>query len=136
MPALYWDAWLPESFYELEPRTDEDRFGLASLVNKLEDYPIPAPDGTVVKQEAMLYKEGYIAQSGASSGYYALIRGKKVNDKQGVEKFTLEMKLSKSIFKYQHLVPFPKAGEIPVTVGAQKPIMQMGVAELLAGIAA
>jgi hypothetical protein len=136
LPSLYWDMWLPESYYELEPRTDEDRFGLAKLVEKLEDYPIPRPDGKgVVKQEAMLYREGYIAQSGASSGYYAFIRGKKVEDKDGSKKFTLEMKLSKSAFKYQHLVAFPKEGEVAATVGPQKPIMQMGVAELLAGIA-
>ena len=136
LPSIYWDIWLPESYYELAPYTDEDRFGLARLVNKLEDYPIPTPDGKVEKQEAMLYKEGYIAQSGASSGYYALIRGKKVIGEDKEEKFTLEMKISKSIFKYQHLVPFPKKGEIPATVGVQKPIMQMGVAELLAGIKA
>ena len=114
---------------------------------RLNNYPFPVigEDGKpeldgdsepmVKYEEAMLYFDGYVAQSGSSQQYHAFIVPVLVQGEEG-EKFIFEMKLSKTIKKYTKLMNVPQEGEIPVTVSAQqKPLIMANVAEMLKQIA-
>ena len=143
LPRIYYDLWLTEKLYELRAQNDGGRFGLHTYGQKLNNYPFPvigeddSPelDGDnkpmVKYEEAMLYCEGYVAQSGSSQQYHAFIVPVLVQGEEG-EKFIFEMKLAKTIKKYTKLMDVPQEGEVPVTVSAQQqPLVMSSVAEML-----
>ena len=135
MPRTYWDIWLPDSQYELAPYDDVARFGLYEFAKKLDNYPMPDPEtGQTVNQEAMLYMQGYIAKTGEDAKpYYALLRPVWLNGEDGEEKFIFEMKLSRTVTKFQKAVPVPKPDEVPVTITAPaKSLNMVNIAEMLA----
>ncbi|KKN44922.1 hypothetical protein LCGC14_0688000 [marine sediment metagenome] len=143
LPRIYYDLWLTEKLYELRAQNDGGRFGLHTYAQKLNNYPFPVmgEDGSpeldgdnkpmVKYEEAMLYCEGYVAQSGSSQQYHAFIVPVLVQGEEG-EKFIFEMKLAKTIKKYTKLMDVPQEGEVPVTVSAQQqPLVMSSVAEML-----
>ena len=147
LPRIYYDLWLTEKLYELRAFDDAGRFEMHRQMQKLNNYPFPVigEDGKpeldgdgepmVKYEEAMLYFDGYVAQSGSSQQYHAFIVPVLVQGEEG-EKFIFEMKLSKTIKKYTKLMDVPQEGEIPVTVSAQqKPLVMSSVAEMLKQIA-
>jgi len=142
LPRIYYDLWLTEKLYELRSLDDAGRFGLYKEAQKLNNYPFPVMEDGVQKvdgdgepmvkyEEAMLYYEGYVAQSGSSQQYHAFIVPVLVQGEDG-EKFICEMKLSKTIKMYTKLMDVPQEGEVPVTVaGKQQPLVMSSVAEML-----
>ncbi|MCK4266137.1 MAG: hypothetical protein KAX31_02580 [Thermoplasmata archaeon] len=146
LPRIYYDLWLTEKLYELRAFDDGGRFAMYKEAQKLNNYPFPmltedgSPeldgDGTplVKHEEAMLYYDGYVAQSGSSQQYHAFIVPVLVQGEEG-EKFIFAMKLAKTIKKYTKLMDVPQEGEIPMTVSSQqKPLVMSSVAEMLAKI--
>jgi len=146
LPRIYYDVWLTEKLYELKAFDDAGRFGLTKLMNKLENYPFPVlkEDGTpeldgdgtplLKHEEAMLYFDGYVAQTGSSQQYHAFIVAHRIQAEDG-EKFIFEMKLSKTIKKFTKAMDLPLEGEIPITVSAQqRPLVISDVAEMLKAI--
>jgi len=146
LPRIYYDLWLTEKLYELQARDDAGRFEMRKLMDKLENYPFPVMEDGVQKmdgdespmvsyEDAMLYYDGYVAQSGSSQQYHAFIVANRIQAEDG-EKFIFEMKLAKTIKKYTNLMDIPKEGEMPVTVsGKQKPLVMSSVAEMLKQVA-
>lgn len=142
LPRIYYDLWLTEKLYELRAQDDAGRFEMVKLMDKLENYPFPVMEDGVQKmdgdgkpmlshEDAMLYYDGYVAQSGSSQQYHAFIIANRVQAEDG-EKFVFEMKLAKTIKKYTQLMDVPQEGEVPVTVpGKQKPLVMSSVAEML-----
>ena len=142
LPRIYYDLWLTEKLYELRAQDDAGRFELVKLMNKLEAYPFPVMEDGAPKmdgdeqpmikhEDAMLYYDGYVAQSGSSQQYHAFIIANRIQAEDG-EKFIFEMKLAKTIKKYTKLMDIPLEGEVPVTVsGKQKPLVMSSVAEML-----
>ncbi len=146
LPRIYYDLWLTERLYELKAFNDAGRFEMTRLMNKLENYPFPVlkEDGTpeldgdgqpmVKHEEAMLYFDGYVAQTGSTKQYHAFIVSQRIQAEDG-EKFVFEMKLSKTIKKYTKTMDIPVEGEIPITVSAQqRPLVISDVAEMLKAI--
>lgn len=146
LPRIYYDLWLTERLYELKAFNDAGRFEMTKLMNKLDNYPFPVlkEDGTpeldgdgqpmVKREEAMLYFEGYVAQTGSSQQYHAFIVSYRIQAEDG-EKFVFEMKLSKTIKKFTKTMDIPMEGEIPLTVSAQQPTLVISdVAEMLKAI--
>jgi hypothetical protein len=137
MPRDLWDLWLTDHQYELKPYDDASRFGLYKFAQKLDNYPMPNPDGEgTINQKVMLYMQGYISKTGYSAkAYYALIRPVWLKGEDGEDKFIFEMKLSRTVTKYQKAVPVPKPGEVPTVLTApQKSLDMMGVADMLAQV--
>ncbi len=147
LPRIYYELWLTEKLYELPAQNDAGRFEMYKLAQKLNDYPFPVMgengvpeldgDGApmVKHEEAMLYYDGYVAQSGSTQQYHAFIVPVLVQGEEG-EKFIFEMKLAKTIKKYTKLMDVPQEGEVPVTVSAQQqPLIMANVAEMLKQIA-
>jgi len=143
LPRIYYDLWLTEKLYELRAQDDAGRFEMVKLMDKLENYPFPllGEDGVpkfdgdgepmVSYEDAMLYYDGYVAQSGSSQQCHAFIVANRVQAEDG-EKFVFEMKLAKTIKKYTQLMDVPQEGDVPVTVpGRQKPLVMSSVAEML-----
>lgn len=141
LPRIYYDLWLTEKLYELPAYDDAGRFELWKLAQRLNDYPFPIfkdgkATGEFEHQEAMLYMEGYVAQTGSSQQYHAFIAPQRITQENGSEEFILEMKLSKTLKQFSKSQPVPKPDEVPVTVTkAQKPLIMAGVAEMLKAVA-
>ena len=146
LPRIYYDLWLTEKLYELRAFDDGGRFEMVKLMNKLENYPFPVlkEDGTpeldgdgtplIKAEEAMLYYDGYVAQTGSSQQYHAFIVSQRIQTEDG-EKFVYEMKLSKTIKKFTKTMDIPLEDEIPITVSAQqRPLVISDVAEMLKAI--
>ena len=146
LPRIYYDLWLTEKLYELRAFDDGGRFEMVKLMNKLENYPFPVlkEDGTpeldgdgtplIKSEEAMLYYDGYVAQTGSSQQYHAFIVSQRIQTEDG-EKFVYEMKLSKTIKKFTKTMDIPLEDEIPITVSAQqRPLVISDVAEMLKAI--
>ena len=126
LPRILYDVWLPEMLYELYALDDGGRFALYQEAQKLNNYPFPVMEDGVQKMdgdgqpmvsydEAMLYYDGYVAQSGSSKQYAAFIIPVQIQGKEGPQ-FIFEMKLTKAAKKYSKLMDVPKEGEVPVTV--------------------
>ncbi len=139
-----YEVWLTEKEYELRALDDVGRFALHRYAQKLNNYPFPVTgedgkpeldgDGEplIVHQEAMLYMNGYVAQTGSSQQYHAFIVPVLIQAKDGL-KFIFELKLSKVPKKYTTLMDVPTEGEVPVTISArQKPLLYATVTEMLA----
>ena len=146
LPRIYYDVWLTEKLYELQAFNDAGRFELVKLMNKLESYPFPVigEDGQpeldgdgepmVKHEEAMLFIDGYVAQTGSTQQYHAFIVSHRIQAEDG-EKFIFEMKLSKTVKKFTKAMAIPMEGEMPVTVSAgQPPLIISGVAEMLSKV--
>ena len=143
LPRIYYGLWLTEKLYELRAFDDAGRFEMKRLMDKLNDYPFPVLDGEgnpqldgdekpmVKHEEAMLYFDGYVAQSGSSQQYHAFIVPVLIQAEDG-DKFVFEMKLSKTIKKFTKAMDVPAADEVPITVSAQqRPLVMSSVAEML-----
>ena len=147
-PRMYYDMWLPSSFNQLVGKTDADRFALWKIAQKLNEYPFPVKDEQgnlvmdengdpkIVYDEGMIVKQGYVAQSGSSKQYHALIVPETITV-GGEQKFAMIMKLTQTVRKLLDPMPVPKPGEVPVTVTReQKPLVMEGFAQMLKQIAA
>ena len=147
-PRIYYDMWLPDSVYQLTAKDDASRFELWRLAQKLDEYPFPVKDdkdevklddegNPIVKfEEGMIVKQGYIAQSGSTKQYHALIIPERIQI-GGEDKFVFLMKLTRTIRKYAAPMAVPAPGEVPITVmREQKPLVMESFAEMLKTAAA
>jgi len=147
-PRIYYDMWLPDSVYQLTAKDDASRFELWRLAQKLDEYPFPIKDGKdkvklddegnpiVTFEEAMIVRQGYIAQSGSTQQYHALIVPERIQA-GGEDKFVFLMKLTRTIRRYAEPMDVPAPGEVPLTVmREQKPLVMESFAEMLQKAAA
>jgi len=147
-PRMYYDMWLPDSIYQLTGKTDADRFELWKLAQKLNEYPFPVKnkdgsiklddngDPVINYDEAMIVKQGYIASTGSTKAYHALIVPERIQT-QGEDKFVFLMKLTRTVRKFAEAMEVPKPGEVPVsTTREQKPLVMESFAEMLSQVAA
>jgi len=138
LPRNTWDMWLADSLYELKPYDDAARFEGVNFARKLDNYPMPNPDGgDPIYQEVMMYQQGYISKTGEDAKpYIALIRPVWLRGEDGAEKFIFEMKLCQTVTKYQKAVPVPLPGETPVVLTAPpKAVAMQSIGDLLSQIA-
>lgn len=147
-PRVYWDLWLQESIHAITAVDDVGRFELWKLAQKLNDYPFSRTDPadgkvildkkgkpTIIREEGMIIKEGYVAQSGSSQQYHALLMPVRIVEKDVPEQFVFLMKLSQTIIRYTDAMRVPLPGEVPVTVSKeQKPLVMASVAEMLKAV--
>lgn len=142
-PRIYFDLWVPDTYHQLTAKDDAGRFELWRLAQKLNAYPFPVKDekgeikrddnGDPIMQfeEAMLVKQGYVAQSGSTKQYHALIVPERMQI-GSEEKFVFLMKLTRTIRKYAEPMKVPAPGETPVSVlKDQKPLVMESFAEML-----